>query len=111
MHTLFIDFFLSCPFHAPLAAFAALSAVHHRTYILLTPLYTINFASHARSDQGGGEHFLLSSVHRCEAMYIGESSESSQNRAKNPQAITKGAQKWGREDLIVGGRNFKGLRS
>ena len=35
MHTLFIDFFLPRPFHAALAAFADLSAVHRRTLIYI----------------------------------------------------------------------------
>ena len=58
----------------------------------LTPLYTIHFASHTRSEQGRGEQLLLSGVYRSAAEYIGE---SGQYRAKNPQATTKGAQKRG----------------
>ena len=99
----FHKFFLAKPFSCSSRQSLRYTPPHSDIHCL-TPLYTIHFASHTRSEQGRGEQLLLSGVYRSAVEYI---RERGQSRTKNQQATTKGAQKKGRGDLIIGGQNFQ----
>ena len=80
--------------------FAAPPSCCSRRSLRCTSLHTVVrciLHLHPSSEQGRGEQVWLSDMY---------SDESGQNRSKNPQENTKGAQIKGRKVLIIGGQLF-----
>ena len=107
MHTLFIDFFSPRPFHAAITAFAALSAVHRHTsiYIANPALHDTLGIPHTFWTRGRGSIFVKRCSSMCGAVY-GRAARAAKIEQKIHRPPLK-EHKMGREDSIVGGKNFQ----